>query len=130
MKLYHFTADIFVPEIKKKGLFKGTFPLQVEKRIIFLSNCQWLTKKESFDQPWHDKEFSTLPYDRTENRLTIRIPIRDKDGLLDWYQIQKHFGRLMLKDFDFFNDCENWFLFLGHISPQWIIDYHKKEIKS
>jgi hypothetical protein len=127
MKLYHFTADQFLYGIRNEGITKGVFPLLKKNELIFIKDCQWLTKNSSYEQPWHDPEFSTLPYDRRRNRLTINIPKNQRHQLMDWKAIKFVFGDYIIKDFDFDDDCENWYIFKGRIKPSWIRLIEKRD---
>ena len=88
---------------------------------------QWLTKNGSFIQPWHDPEFTKIPYDRRANRLTIEIPEKEMVALKNWKIINRSFKKLFLPYFDFHEDRKNWFVFLGMIEPEWIIAIDQKE---
>jgi len=126
VKLYHFTADRFLPGIKSDGLTKGVFPLDCKGKLFFINNCQWLTKNPEFIQPWHDPEFSTLPYDRRENRLTLNIPKTHMKKLFNWNDIENKFKPYFIQDFDFHDDKYNWHIFIGRIKPSWIREIEKR----
>lgn len=119
MKLYHFTADLLLESIKAEGLTRGSFPLQINGDLKLLPDCQWLTRNKTFDQLWHDPEFTQLKYDRRENRIAIKIPKNEYENLWNWEQVKIGFGHLFLRDFDYHDDCQNWYIFLGRIKPGW-----------
>lgn len=127
MELYHFTADQFLRGIRNEGITRGVFPLFIKNKLVFVKNCQWLTLNPSFEQPWHDPEFSTLPYDRRRNRLTITIPKKHRHLLLDWNSIKMGYQEYFIKDFDFHSDRENWHIFKGRIRPSWIREIEKRD---
>lgn len=121
MKLYHFTAKRFLKDIQKEGLTKGHFPLlRGNGKIGFMKNCQWLTKRQGWDQVFHDPELTKLAYDRREVRLTIVIPKSRQLALLDKPRMVRTFERVLIPDFFAYEDCDNWFLFYGRVKAQWI----------
>jgi len=119
MKLYHFTPRHLLPGCQREGLTKGMTPLVKDGRITLSTGWQWLTSDASFDQPWCDQEFSTLPYDRTECRITVKIPKHYRDCLHnadEWVP--------MIKDvthphFFYENNYLDWFVFRGRVKPSW-----------
>lgn len=127
MKLYHFTGDQFLYGIRTEGITLGMFPIIINEKIVLMKDCQWLTKNESFDQPWHDPELTTLPYDRRRNRLTIKIPKKEENKLWEWKSIKIRFGKFFIPNFDYDEDCENWFIYMGKIKPQWIKKIEKSD---
>ncbi len=129
MRLYHFTSHRHLPSILEHGLIKGLFPLMFDENIVFLRHCQWLTKNSSFHQPWHDPEFSKLPFDRRENRITIKIPKEEFSVLMDWDAMERNFKNLFVQDFDYFDDKKNWFVFLGRVSPEWFVKVDRMDGK-
>lgn len=121
MKLYHFTAERFLKGIQKDGLTDGHFPLQrVNAQVGFMKNIQWLTKRQGWDQAFHDPELTELKYDRREVRLTIVIPKSQRLALFDKDRIVRTFERGLIPDFFADPDCENWFMFYGRVKAQWI----------
>lgn len=127
--LYHFTATRFLEGIKRDGLTKGVFPIFIDERLSFLTQRQWLTKREGFDQPWHDPEFTKLPYDRRQNRLTIEIPKSHRSQIQDWDHIKRTYGKYFLPGFDSHEDCANWVIYLGRIKPKWIKEIVNKKVR-
>jgi len=127
MELYHFTADQFLYGIRNEGLTQGVIPLLMKNKLVFVKDCQWLTINPSYEQPWHNPEYSTLPYDRRRNRLTINIPKKHYDLLLDWKSIKLVFGQYFFKDFDYHEDSQNWHIFKGRIKPSWIREIEKRD---
>ena len=120
MKLYHFTAKHLLKGIHEKGLTKGLFPLQKNGRIGFMKNCQWLTKRDGWDQAFHDPELTELNYDRREVRLQVVIPKVRRGSLLDQPKLERILERGLIPDFFADEDCKNWFVFYGIVKPQWI----------
>ncbi len=127
MKLYHFTADQFLRGIRNEGITRGVFPLVMKKQLVFAKNCQWLTTESSYEQPWHDPDHSTLPYDRRRNRLTINIPKQHVRLLLDWNSIKMGFGEYFINGFDEHECCRHWYIFKGRIKPSWIREFEKRD---
>jgi len=120
MKLYHFTADLFLRGIIRDGITNGVTPLIFNGQLVLVKKTQWLTKNPSFIQPWHDPDLTKLAYDRRVNRLTVKIPTKSQLYLWDWKTIEKKFKRYFIRGFDFHEDRINWFIFNGRIKPSWI----------
>ena len=126
--LYHFTSDLHISGCLCEGLTKGvTIIGRTCTGIKMIDNTQWLTGNPNFEQSW--QLHSTLPYDRTANRLTIHIPKLSMKNLISWCQD----GRILTPEFydilSTHGDPENWFIYLGGIPPEWIIEVIKKIIK-
>lgn len=118
MKLYHFTADWMLESIKKEGLTKGCIPVSINPLKIN-PGFQWLTLNKDFNQSWC--EYSTLPYNRNDWRLTIKIPSSKSCNILPWLKFgEKLAGSEMFKTLTEFGDPENWIVYAGSIKPKWI----------
>lgn len=118
MKLYHFTAAHLIDRIKKDGLTLGCIPLSIDPPNIS-KGYQWLTANKLFDQEWC--KYSTLPYNRNDYRITIKIPKSHRDKLIPWIplweELKKHV--LLIKHLNDFGDPENWYVFNGNIPTEW-----------
>jgi hypothetical protein len=126
--LYHFTSDLHVNGCLTEGITKGvTYTGQTCTGIGFLRGTQWLTCNSDFNQAWGIN--GTLPYDRTAHRLTVCIPQQFIENLVPWVT----HGRLLApKTFNELSTCgdpENWFIYLGAIPPEWIVERVKKSME-
>ncbi len=126
MKLYHFTPEWMLPGIKKEGLTKGVLVTQF-KPPKFKTGYQWLTINGDWNQSWNAG--STLPYDRTEIRLTVKIP--DIHKIIKWTTG----GRTLINPGIFealscYGDPDNWYLYFGKIKPKWIKQIDKNESRT
>lgn len=126
--LYHFCADWMLEDIKRQGLTEGKLVINMNP-IRFMSNYQWLTLNPDFNQSWN--EHSSLPYDRTANRLKVEIPDRPARYLYAWLANgEKMAGKEMFETLSAYGDPENWFVFRGQVKPEWIKEIRKKPIIS
>ena len=118
MKLYHFTSGYHIEGCKKEGLTLGVIPVSIDPPK-FIPGFQWLTKNGKFDQEWC--KYSTLPYQRNEYRITIKIPKSARKNLIPWlfyYEKKKHLMP-MAAALNLYGDPENWYLFKGIVKPEW-----------
>lgn len=103
-------------------------PLSIDP-VKLIPGFQWLTKNKSFDQSWTDPKLSTLPYQRNEYRITIKVPRASRKNLIRWldYFEQKLKGSeaSVLNDF---GDPENWYLFKGIVESKWFKKIHKNRL--
>lgn len=119
--LYHFTSDLHLMGCRLDGLTKGVIPIQIlQVGVKFISNAQWLTRNPDFDQAWD--RWSTLPYDRTANRLTLCIPKDFTENLRCWKEIGPKLAAETFKWLSLIGDPKNWFIYLGKIPPEWIVE--------
>jgi hypothetical protein len=112
--LYHFTAKHLAKKIRKEGLTKGAIPISFDPPKI-LWGYIWLTSNHS----WHQDPIShkgSLPYSRTEVRLTVHIP--DNGNLLKFDE-NKNITPLY-EDMTRYGDPENWYIYKGIIPRGWI----------
>jgi hypothetical protein len=116
VKLYHFTAARFLKGIDAEGLTLG----RIAKSIFpaeFIDNAQWLTSNPSWEQQCLIGT-GLLPYSRTEARLHVVIPKRQRSRLFRWHNIR---GSTPLYDtLSSQGDPENWYVFMGRVKPGWI----------
>ena len=122
--LFHFCASQFLPGIKKSGLRFGKIPFGTMDNIQLINGYQWLTTNAAFLQTWN--QYSTLPYDRTECRLTIILPNAEKFNLIKWTDFNKDNPNPLYDTLNEFGDFENWYLFKGVVIPYWIADIKYK----
>ena len=118
MKLWHFTSPHHVEGCRRYGLRLGMVPVSLDPPRL-LRGYQWLTSNPDRAQSW--TEGSTLPYDRTAFRLTIRIPRSHRGHVRRWTEV----GPLLvaadtLATLNEFGDPENWWLYVGAVPPRWI----------
>lgn len=118
MELYHFTADKFIESILENGLTMGRVPMQKEGEIYLKHGFQWLTSNDVFEQSWGLMERSSLPYDRTANRLIIEIPKLRQRNLSKWMDACKN--NQLAETLNSYGDPDNWYLYKGTVFPQWI----------
>ena len=123
MKLYHFTAGRFLDGIMENGLTRGRIPHTDSSGFRFKEHYQWLTENSEKNQSW--SKYSTLPYDRTEYRLEIKIPKLRHKNLEKWIDSYECKQNGMAKILNSHGDPENWYIYSGTIFPQWI----KKVVK-
>jgi hypothetical protein len=125
MRLYHFTGLPFIQGILEQGIFKGLTPIVLpdNKMLAFLPKTQWLTSNRDYDQPWTQN--STLPYDRTEFRLSVEIPDNSKN-LVAWAEFKPKIESYVLPDFDNHEDAKNWYIYQGNIPRAWIVGVESK----
>jgi len=123
---YHFTAKHLLPNILKQGLTLGKFPLVSESNISFITPCQWLTINDKFNtQSWNTSNL--IKYSRNDYRLTIEIPRVNERKIIkatEYIKLIPVEYRHIVTDW---NGSEDWYLFMGKISPEWIIDYQEKQ---
>lgn len=125
MKLYHFTSSLHVDGCLKNGIIKGVIPIYKGGKYGLIPGFQWLTSNPEFHQEWANTEYTTLPYDRTEYRLTVVIPKAARDRLFRWLDIC---DKLPIDEaMNAYGDPENWFVFQGRIKPGWIRRVEQKE---
>ena len=119
--LYHFTSDRHVNLCLTEGITRGvTYAGQSCTGLRFLRPTQWLTCRGNFNQLWNVQ--ASLPYDRTAHRLTVCIPQKYTENILPWVS---HGPLLVPKTYSELSNCgdpENWFLYLGTIPPEWIVE--------
>jgi hypothetical protein len=120
MRLYHFTAERFLPGIRHEGLTRGVLLVRMEPTVILRPGYQWLTTNPAFEQEWA-KGTGRLPYQRNEVRITVDVPPKRLGDLMPWTRARFMVPEVadMLSEF---GDPENWWLYHGVVSPQWITD--------
>lgn len=112
--------------IKAAGISKGVLIISTNPPR-FKAGHQWLTSNPDFNQSWN--EYSTLPYDRTANRIEINLPDRQRRYLYHWIKEGERLaGTEMFKTLSCYGDPENWFVYHGIVKPQWFIEIKKKPI--
>jgi len=120
MLIYHFCSRYHLPSILREGITKGYVLINIEK-LLLISGYQWLTINDDFNnQTWSIP--TTLPYDRTEFRLTLNIPAQQKKtNLVRWDQISSKLSTdETIKSLNTNRDHENWYLYRGLIPSKWI----------
>jgi hypothetical protein len=123
--LYHFTSDKHIAGCLKDGLTKGvTYAGHDGYGVHFLDHTQWLTANSKFNQSWN--QGSTLPYDRNANRLTICIPKEYTQNVVEWVSFGPSMVPATYKELSMFGDPENWYIYMGDVPPEWIIERTKK----
>ncbi|TAL78730.1 MAG: hypothetical protein EPN88_02060 [Bacteroidetes bacterium] len=120
---YHFTAKHLLPDILQQGLTLGKFPLISETSISFIKPCQWLTVNDKFEtQSWNTSNL--IKYSRNDYRLTIEIPKANKIiKATDYIKLIPLEYRHIVMDWV---GSDEWYLYLGKISPEWIKSYQER----
>ncbi len=126
--LWHFTSPLHVNGCLRDGIALGVTPIRVNGGIDFLHAHQWLSSDMSFMQEWCAR--SSLPYDRTAYRLTVKIPESERHKLLDYTQWRALLRGRMMPDFDKCRSAKSWFIFQGIIPKTWITNVDTKEIEN
>ncbi len=124
---FHFCADLFlcrVGGIKDVGITLGKIPFMKNGKFYFLDGYQWLTKNSTFNQSWN--ESSTLPYDRTANRLVVEVKRQKKHQVYKWMDFCERHKNDLSDDMNAFGDPENWYIFNGIIPVSWIVAIDQK----
>ena len=117
--------------IAEEGITRGSVPFVDSSGLRLIPNYQWLTINKDFEQPWGDIRYSTLPYDRTEFRIEIKVPKLREKNLIKWSEAKLNKKNQMADTLNSFGDSENWYLYKGVIFPQWITEIiHKSEIEN
>lgn len=86
---------------------------------------QWLTSNPDFKQSWA-KGTGRLPYKRNEVRLTVSIPEEFYKNLKPWEQM-KLLTPAVAGLLSLYGDPENWLLYEGTISPEWVTEIVNNE---
>lgn len=123
MILYHFTADRFMESILENGIKRGRIPHKDSSGFRFKEHYQWLTENPERNQSW--AEYSTLPYDRTEYKITVKIPKLRMKNLKKWIDSNECKKNQFSGTLNSYGDPENWHIYRGTIFPQWIIEIEK-----
>jgi hypothetical protein len=116
-RLYHFTAERFVPAIRREGLTRG-YVVANDQPLALLPGYRWLTTNPDWGQEWAEGT-GRLPYKRNEVRLTVEVPETHRRNVLPWVIV----GPLMCRIYDvlsMYGDPENWRLYEGDVPPHWI----------
>jgi hypothetical protein len=124
--LYHFTSDRHIDFCKRDGLTQGTLVRKIYKngKVRYTRGTQWLTKNPDYAQSW--SIYSTLPYDKCANRITIQIPQQFRSNLVSWNEFAKIMPSKTVKILNSYGDPHNWFIYKGHIPPEWFIKIEHK----
>ena len=127
MILYHFTSKHHVDGCLTDGITQGVIPVLRRGMLGFYKDNQWLTENDSFDQAWAK---GSLRYDRTEYRLTVKIPKLRERKLIRWLDYcAKDQTNEIIEDLNSGGDPDKWWLYQGKIKDKWIVDCQRKEPK-
>lgn len=118
MILYHFTSKYHVDGCLEHGIKFGMIPEKMGSLVAVIHGYQWLTTNPDFIQSWC--EGGSLGYDRTEYRLTVKIPKKKQKNLLIW--LDNCHDYKLAGVLNSFGDPENWRLYHGEIPKHWIIE--------
>src|SRR5215471_5800702 len=122
MMLWHFCPDFLLSAILREGLTKGRIAWTENGHVHMRYGFQWLTEDPDREkQAWCDPEYSSLPYDRAANRLTVVIPKESEVNLSRWMEA----GPLIVASDQFrilnaYGEPEKHWLYRGDIPPEWI----------
>ena len=117
MTLYHFTAERFLPAIRREGLTKG-FVLVWDNPVQLRPGYRWLTVNPEWEQDWAEGT-GRLPYKRNEVRLTVAVPPSKEANVRNWLLAGPFLSR-MYDVLSEYGDPHNWRLYEGDIPPSWI----------
>lgn len=123
MTLYHFCADHLLARILREGITKGRIAWFEGARVVTRYGFQWLTEERAREaQEWNLPEYSTLPYDRCANRLTVEIPEKGRANLSRWTDAGPLIvPREQYEILNAFGDPSKHWLYRGDIPPAWIV---------
>lgn len=124
MVLYHFCAKRHMKSILKAGLTLGCVTYPTDTGFRLKTGFQWLTtNKEPAEQSWATKE--VISYNRTEYRLTVRIPDEEvgKRLITGDDLIQEFPATVYL--FRSWKGSKDWRIYVGTIPREWIIAVDK-----
>ena len=120
--LYHWCADHMLDSILRQGLTRGVIAWMEGGNPVFRRGFQWLTRNPERDaQEWCHVQYSTLPYDRCANRLTVMVPAHEALSLSCWADC----GPLIVPPEQYevlsaFGNPRDHFVFRGNVKPAWI----------
>ena len=120
MILYHFCPAHMVESIRKKGLTLGKFPLLGDGHTTFIDGFQWLPDEpDPAKQSWATSRF--LPYDRTECRLTVNVPMsKAARKLYKATDFVKDLTEAQREIVEAWEGSGRWHIYKGTIPPKWI----------
>ena len=125
MTLYHFCAARHRKSIQYTGIRIGGVCLSGEKGYNAKTGYIWLTTDpDPGSQSWATRHM--IPYSRTAYRFTVEIPESQTHNILDRDALEKEIpgsGAL----FDGWPGSENWRVYRGLISKQWLIHCENTE---
>lgn len=126
--LYHFTSDSHVQSCQLKGLVRGVTctGFNAIGKPKFLRMTQWLTCNPDFNQSWNAQ--STLPYDRTANRLAVCVPHTCTGRLHRWNDFGPRYAPKTFALLSMSGNHEDWYIYHGIVRPEWIIEIVKKPV--
>jgi hypothetical protein len=129
--LYHFTAKHLLPRILTEGITKGKIPMFANETTLIglLDGYQWLTTSPAWTQEWCHPKYSSLPYDRSAVRLTVKVPDEDKLYSFEYFMKSQPLLQMSEKILGAFGDPENWRIYDGAIPVSGIqkIEFKTKE---
>jgi hypothetical protein len=108
-----------VESIRKRGLVLGKFPLIGDGHYTFIQGLQWLTDDPNpAAQSWATSIL--IPYDRTEYRLTVNVPMNRTRRLHKAKVFAKKLSEAQREIVEAWAGSEHWYIYEGSISPKWI----------
>jgi hypothetical protein len=128
MKLYHYTAVHHLhggvgshagPGILNVGIRRFVHPyLDIAGGVV------WLTDSPDWSQTWSTRDVPVPGYgpcNRTEARVEVSIPRRDRASLVPWRVAREFVLTAGLRDdLERFGDPEHWYVFAGDIPRGWL----------
>ena len=117
--LFHFTAAQFIDRIRKEGITKCVIPFGFEPdgRVKLRRGYQWLTREQSFEQPW--AQVGTLPLTKNAWRITVEIPAVFSNQLARWDELCVRYPIACADDLNMIPGHGDWYLYRGEIPPEW-----------
>jgi hypothetical protein len=118
MIAYHFTSRFYLPAILREGVRKGDVSTSSKKGF----NAPMLTVDLDWEQDWALAARNYTVLNKTEVRLTVRIPEDNRAQVLTWEDVVKKYKVDKFWDeAQHFNVDPSRFLFyMGVILPEWI----------
>ena len=115
--LYHFTSTWHLKQISKHGICRGDVATSPNGGF----NAPWLTTDpDRTNQRWARGSC----FDKTAVRLRVDIPMEERGNLRHWPDLAKglRIKRAWMAGLKRGGNANNWYLYLGHIPPEWILD--------
>ena len=126
LRLFHFTARIYLPVIMSDGIRWGDVPLSAKTR----RNAVWLTSLHGrHKQQWIGGTKKAI-LDKSEIRLTVEIPSVNDPLLFKWVDFAKvHVDPQTFKELDQTGGgwSDHWYVYFGIIPWNWVVEGREME---
>lgn len=123
MIYYHFTSAKHFAGIQKSGIALGMIPWRLDTtgKVHVKRNFQWLTTDPDWLQSWDDPLSSTLPYRRTEYRITLEVPSFALQSLFRWSDFDLKYKPQSAAFINILPGSKYWSVFKGPIPTSWFL---------